>query len=147
MEEDGDLFIPGAAAERVAMDQDDWRSRAVVLVVQVNRTSVFLANLHERHAVPPGSVTGTPGVTAQRGSRQPAWRRPGLMVCTVGLPGAASQKTACRRCSAAPAEERDREQVADPANREQPVVRAAGVAARDLGQPARDQGQDQNLAG
>jgi hypothetical protein len=39
IQQDPQLLVPGAAAERVAMDQDDRRSRAVVLVVQADRRS------------------------------------------------------------------------------------------------------------
>src|SRR5690242_14723440 len=49
--------------------------------------------------------------------------------------------------SAAPAEECDRERVAEAADGAQPGVRAPAVAPGDLGEPGHDQGDNQDQAG
>ena len=45
-----ELPVPRAAAEGIAVDQDDGRSRAVILVVEVDRPRVLLTHRDVRHA-------------------------------------------------------------------------------------------------
>src|SRR5215813_5805429 len=76
------------------------------------------------------------------------WHRPdGLLppVCPVRAIGNGA-RTAWMIVSAAPAEERNCEYVSKASDREQPVVRTSGVAAGNLGQPGRYEGEDQDQA-
>ena len=36
IQQDGELLLPCAAAQRIAVDQNDWRARAVVFVIEVD---------------------------------------------------------------------------------------------------------------
>src|SRR4029077_6937695 len=49
VEQHGELFVPGTAAQRVAVNQDDRLSRPVVLVMQLDVARVLLSDLDVRH--------------------------------------------------------------------------------------------------
>src|SRR5215469_8582991 len=46
------LLVPGPAAQRVAVDEHNWLPAPVVLVVQLDRTRVLLADLEVWHGLP-----------------------------------------------------------------------------------------------
>src|SRR5262245_17774325 len=74
----------------------------------------------------------------------------GLMVCSLRSARCGQSETGRGRpwmiVSAAPAEECNCEYVSKASNREQPVVRAPGVAAGNLGQPGCYEGENKHRA-
>src|SRR5262249_25301913 len=51
VEQHRDLLVPGAAAQRISVDQDDRLSRPVVLVVELDMSGVLLSDLDVGHCL------------------------------------------------------------------------------------------------
>src|SRR5438067_9871488 len=66
LQQDRDLLVPCTPAQGVAVDQNHRRSRAGVLVVQVDGPRILLANLDVRHVASPLGWTCSVGCPALR---------------------------------------------------------------------------------
>src|SRR5664279_2723220 len=48
-----DLLLPGSTAQRISVDEDNWLTRAVVLIVEINVAGVFLPDSNVWHSDSP----------------------------------------------------------------------------------------------
>src|SRR5437867_8108296 len=51
LQECGHLFLPGSAAERIAVNQDDGVTGTMIFVIELDVTGVFFSDLYKWHGL------------------------------------------------------------------------------------------------